>query len=425
MTMYETTKSPAAQHQDRTSTADEFDGARPKMLQLCAVDFTVFHFLLPLGRALQNDFEVHFASSDGPYVEAVRLEGFSYHEVPIERSYNLAAHVRAFFVLRKLIARERFDVVHAHTPIAALIGRAAARSARVPVCIYTAHGFYFHDRMRPAVRRFFVFLEWLGGRLTDFTFTQSREDHDAAVEHGVARPERILHIGNGVDLARFDPDRLAHTRQDIRSALGIPADAPVACIVGRLVREKGYFELLDAFARVIEEVPDAHLVAVGGALDSDYDDASAQIKKRAAQFGAQRVHLLSFRDDVEIILGASDLFVLPSHREGMPRSLIEAMAMGLPSVVTDIRGSREAIEDGRTGRIVPVGDARRLADAIIELLGTADLRERFGAAARRTAQERFDEATVIARQAQVVQGLCQQKGVPAGTRVPRGGPDPA
>jgi hypothetical protein len=181
--MHDATKIPAGQTQQSEQSERSEHGAsrspqgnlqrpKPKLLQLCAVDFTVFHFLVPLATALQDDYDVHFASSGGEYVGAVRDRGFVYHTIPIERSYNLFAHFRAFLALRKLIKKERYQIVHAHTPIASLIGRAAARSAGVRVSVYTAHGFYFHDRMRPAVRRFFVFLEKMGGRLTDHCRTE-------------------------------------------------------------------------------------------------------------------------------------------------------------------------------------------------------------------------------------------------------------
>jgi glycosyltransferase involved in cell wall biosynthesis len=380
--------------------------SKPKLLELCAVDFTVYHFLLPLAHALRHEFEVHFAGSDGEYVGEIRQAGFQYHTVPIKRNYNIAAHARAFVALTRLMRRERYEVVHTHTPIASLIGRAAARLSRVPVVLYTAHGFYFHERMKPHARRFFVMLEKAAGRVTDFTFTQSAEDCEDAVALGIARRDKILHIGNGVDLERFDRRRLAAERDAIRAELGIDVDRPVACIVGRLVREKGYLELIEAFSDVKRHLPDALLIAVGGALASDHDDASADIFRAARETGlAESIRFLSFQKWVERILAASDLFILPSHREGMPRSLLEAMAMGLPVVATNIRGSREAVIEGRTGRLVEVGDVRGLADAITRLLADPGLRARYGDAAEAVAKERFDERLIVQRQLDAIANL--------------------
>jgi glycosyltransferase involved in cell wall biosynthesis len=388
------------------------DRAKPKLLELCAVDYTAHFLLLPLARALRRDFDVHFVSSPGHFVAPIAEEGFVYHTVRIERSYNVIAHLRALATLRRLMERERYAVVHTHTPVASLIGRAAARLARVPVVLYTAHGFYFHERMRPAARRLFVILERIGARLTDFTFTQSREDHDAAVALGIVDRERVLHIANGVDLGRFDPERWRPYRHRIRQSLGIGENALVVTIIGRLVREKGYLELIEAFARVAAQFPDAVLVAVAAALDRAHDDASREVRQSIDRLGlGSRVLLLEAGAPAEEVLAASDVYVLPSHREGLPRSILEAMAMGLPVVATDVRGSREVVVHGVTGTVVGVGDAEGLGAALAELLADRDRRTSYGATAASIARREFDEADVIEKQRGVVLRLCREKGL--------------
>jgi glycosyltransferase involved in cell wall biosynthesis len=303
-------------------------------------------------------------------------------------------------------------VVHTHTPVASLIGRAAARLAGVPVVAYTAHGFYFHERMRPAARRLFVMLERFGGRLTDFTFTQSREDCDAAVRLGIVDPERVLHIGNGVNLDRFDPARLRPHRERIRQGLGIDPGAPVVSIIGRLVREKGYLELIEAFARVAAKFPDACLVAVAAALEGAHDDASRDVKQSIDRLGlADRVRILDAATPAEEVLAASDVYVLPSHREGFPRSILEAMAMGLPVVATNVRGSREIVIDGVTGTLVEVGDVSALGGALVDLLADRDRRVAFGAKGMSIARTDFDESAVIDTQRRMLLRICREKGV--------------
>ena len=144
-----------------------------KIAQLCAVDFTLYHFLLPLMRAMRDaGHEVVGIASDGPFVAKIRAEGFRVEPIYIERSFNLLRHSGSARRLRALFKRERFDIVHVHTPVAALIGRWAAWRAGVPKIVYTAHGFYFHERMAWPKRAAFTALEWLGGRLTDVLFTQ-------------------------------------------------------------------------------------------------------------------------------------------------------------------------------------------------------------------------------------------------------------
>lgn len=127
--------------------------------------------------------------------------------------------------------------MHAYTPVAALLGRIAAQSAGAPLVVYTAHGFYFHDEMSPPKRRAFVFLERIGGWLTDLLFTQSAEDAQAAVTEHIAPQGRVFNIGNGVDATRFDPTAVAG-RLLLRKRLGVPEGAYLVGMIGRQVRER-------------------------------------------------------------------------------------------------------------------------------------------------------------------------------------------
>jgi glycosyltransferase involved in cell wall biosynthesis len=383
-----------------------------KILQLCAVDFTIYHFILPLGRELRDDFDVHFCSSPGPYVEKIREEGFNFHSVPISRSYNVPAHLNSLRAVRKLIHKERFDIVHTHTPIASLIGRFAARLCGVPLILYTAHGFYFHDRMSPLARRVFAGLERAGGLCTDYIFTVSGEDLASALSLHIIAENKIEHTGNGIDLDRFNPTRFTGMRDVIRGRLGITPERPVVCIVGRLVREKGYIELVRAVETLGRSIPDVLVLVVGGALESDHDDASKQIMQEVAERGLDdRFRFLSFRSDVEELLYASDVFTLPSYREGLPVSVMEAMAMELPVVATNIRGSREMIRDGVSGILVEVGDIDALADALASLLVDEAKRKEMGRRGRAIACERFDEKTVVKRQKERILQLAGRKGI--------------
>jgi glycosyltransferase involved in cell wall biosynthesis len=388
---------------------------KPRLLQLCAVDYTAYYLLRPLARALRDEYEVHFASSPGRLATEIQKEGFAYHQIPIERSYNIIAHIRSAWLLTRLMKREKYQIVHTHTPIASLIGRLAARLAGVPIVLYTAHGFYFHERMRPLARRVFVWLEKIGGRFTDFTFTQSKEDCVAAVALGISQRDRVLHIGNGVDLLRFDPKRLSGQRDTVRQSLGIDPQELVVSVVGRLVREKGYLELVDAFARVAERFPDAQLVIVGSTLESAHDDVSVDVRRTIDRHGlAGRVHLLSPEIPVEHVLVASDVYTLPSYREGLPRSILEAMAMGLPVVATNIRGSREVVTHGATGTLVEVGDVDELAGALVDLLADPGRRQAYGQRAQAIANKEFDEHRIIDTQCQVLRRLCADKGIATG-----------
>ncbi|MEE8172991.1 MAG: glycosyltransferase family 4 protein, partial [Alphaproteobacteria bacterium] len=349
-----------------------------KICQLCAVDFTLYHFILPLMQAQQAaGHEVVGVCSDGPWLEKVAAEGLRTVPLPIARTVNPLRHWASYRRLCRLFREERFDMVHAHTPIAALLGRLAARHAGVGRIVYTAHGFYFHERMAPWKRALFIALEKWGGRYTDILFTQAEEDAESARRHGLCRGGVIEAIGNGVDPVHFSPPSDgAQARAKLRAELVTPEDAVVVMMTGRMVAEKGYPELFAAMAG-----QDAILWAAGERLASDH---AAQVSAAAAP---PNVRLLGHRHDVPDLLRAADIFTLPSHREGMPRSIIEAMMVGLPVIATDIRGAREEVVMGETGLLVPVADKDALAGAIRELSTDPARRRRMGAAGRRRALE--------------------------------------
>jgi glycosyltransferase involved in cell wall biosynthesis len=367
-----------------------------KVCQLINVDFALNHFVLPLMRAIRDrGHEVTGVVADGPLLAQARGEGFRIVTAPFERSYNFIAHARAYRFLRGFFAAERFDLLHVHTPVAGLIGRLAGHGL-VPRIAYTAHGFYFHDRMPALPRAFHVGLERLGARATDILMTQSAEDAATAIRLGLA-PDGVAHaIGNGVDPARFHPDPAL--RAEVRAELGVPDDAVVALMVGRMVAEKGYPELLRAAAAL----PDLHLWCVGSRLESDHAGPVEHALATAQAAMGGRLRLLGYRPDVHRLLAAADLFTLPSHREGMPRSIIEAMFAALPVVATDIRGSREEVVPGQTGLLVPVDDAAALGAALARLQADPALRAAMGAAGRNRALEHFDEAKVLQRQLDIM-----------------------
>jgi glycosyltransferase involved in cell wall biosynthesis len=368
-----------------------------KVAQLCAVDFTLFHFLLPLMRGLrQAGHEVVGISSDGKLLEKVRGEGFRVETVPLARSYNPLRHLSAFFALIRLLRHERFDILHVHTPVAALVGRLAGAVVRVPRVVYTAHGFYFHEHMAGWKYALFVAFEWLAGRFTDVLFTQSAEDAETARRLGLCRTGFIEAIGNGSNPQIFHPAPAADAgRRSLRESLGFDASEMVIITVGRLVAEKGYPELIQAMRDV-----EARLWVVGERLRSDHASSIDEAIVAAEQDPvlAQRIRFLGYRSDIPALLRAADIFVLASHREGMPRSIIEAMLTGLPVVATDIRGAREEVVPGETGLLVPVNDPATLAGALATLTRDGGARRRYGQAGRVRAIALYDETKVVARQ---------------------------
>jgi glycosyltransferase involved in cell wall biosynthesis len=383
-----------------------------KVLQICAVDFTLARFLAPFCFYLkEKGFDVTAACAESAFMASLRERGLRCVNLPIERSRNLGAHVRSYRRLSAWLRDEPFDIVHVHTPIAALIGRLAAARRRAPIRIYTAHGFYFHDAMPGWQRRVHVVLERFGARFHHYLFTQSDEDRAAAIRCRISPEDRVRAIGNGVDLERFNPERFSDAdREATRAALGISREARVLAIIGRLVREKGYFELFRASARLADRFPDFRLLVIGDALASDHDDSTNDLRELVDALGIHaRIIFAGQRDDVPELLHASDVFALPSYREGMPRSVIEAMAMALPAVVTDIRGCREEVVDGETGFIIPARDDEALAERCGRLLADPDAARAMGRAGRSRARDLFSERVVFERQIEIYEELIRER----------------
>lgn len=384
-----------------------------RVCQLCAVDFTLKHFLLPLIDGMQNHgWEVTAVCSDGPEIPGLRARGYTVDTIPISRSLNVFRHAVSVLRLAVYFRQQRFDILHVHTPVAALVARVAAFLARVPVVVYTAHGFYFHDEMPSWKRRLFVSLERFAGRFTDLLFTQSAEDAETAVQERISPAADTLAIGNGVDAGRFDPSVIGDGRA-MRRALGIPENAFVIGIIARQVIEKGIMEFLEAAIAAAGNNTEIHILMVGERLASDHaGDVEAELERAGAALG-KRLVATGARKDIPELLAAMDVFCLPSWREGMPRTIIEAMMMGKAVIATDIRGSREEVVPGETGLLVPTRSPEALAEAFLTLAGDRQKVALMGLKGRERALALYDEAQVVALQIRRIEQFLNKEHVPA------------
>lgn len=369
-----------------------------RVCQLCAVDFTLKHFLLPLIDGMSaSGWDVTSVCSDGKYVNNLRQQGYKVNTIPISRSLNPLLVIRSYFLLLHHFRTHKYDVVHVHTPVAALIGRLAAKTAGVPFVVYTAHGFYFHDNMSMVKRYLYITIERFAGLFTDLLFCQSQEDSESAASLSILPSDRIYAIGNGVDPLRFSPLSLSEANR-IRSQLGIADDSFVVGLVARQVAEKGIHEFLQAALLLNQRYQNICFMLIGERLDSDHNQSVTEAFAAAQSLLGSRLHLLGSRSDIPSLLSAMDVFCLPSWREGMPRSIIEAMMMAKPVIATDIRGSREEVVHNHTGLLVPVRSPCALSDAIETLMQTPSLRLSMGQNGRLRALTYFDENNIVSRQ---------------------------
>ncbi len=214
----------------------------------------------------------------------------------------------------------------------------------------------------------------------------------------------VFEIGNGVDVNRFNPE-VGLVNNRIRSELGIADDNFVVGMIGRQVEEKGIIELLEAARVLVGKYNDISFIIVGDRLNSDHAEGVEAAIEQAKVTSGGRLISTGMRSDIPQLLAAMDLFTLPSWREGMPRTIIEAMMMALPVVATDIRGSREEVVDGETGLLVPLRNSKALTKAIESLYKDREKSKTMGKASRNRALEFYNEKKVIEKQLTIIQSI--------------------
>ena len=381
--------------------------SRPILVHLATVDLSLAYLLLPQLVAFREaGYDVVGVSAPGEHVAKLEEQGIRH--VALSRSTR-AADVRSDVASSRefmRICRElKPDIVHTHNPKPGVYGRIGARLRRVPAVVNTVHGLYAQPDDAWTKRAVVYGLERVAAACSDAELVQNPED--LAVLRRLRIPAHKLHLlGNGVDLTRFDPARHADARAQVRDELGIADDEVAIGLVGRLVAEKGYREVFEAARRLRATHPHGRVV-VAGPTDFDKADAITQeeLDRAATEVG---VVFLGMHASVERFYPALDLYVLASHREGFPRSAMEAAAMGLPTIATDIRGCRQVVEDGVTGLLVPVRDAHALGFALERLVEDVDLRARMGTAARSKAVREFDDRRQVELTLEVYETLLQQ-----------------
>jgi glycosyltransferase involved in cell wall biosynthesis len=383
-----------------------------KVIHIATADiglrFLLFNQLQSLQRA---GYHIMGGCSPGPYSDEIRRAGIPVFDVPMTRRITPLADLQSLWQLHRLFRHLRPAIVHTHNPKPGLLGQLAARMARVPIVVNTLHGFYFHDDTPLLQRRFFILMEQIAARCSDVILSQNREDIETAISKRICPPQKIKLLGNGIDLRCFDPATIDHDAlRQKRLDLGLAADGPIVGFVGRLVVEKGILELLQAARTLRDYVSNVQFLIIGP-IDDDKPDALTPAI--AQEYGvADGCIFTGLRRDMPELYALMDVFALPSHREGFPRSPMEASAIGVPSVVTDIRGCRETVEQGRNGLLVPLGDVQALAQAILDLLADKEKARKMGQEGRRMALERFDEQLVFAKVKAEYIRLLGEKGLP-------------
>lgn len=332
---------------------------------------------------------------DGPYVPKLRERGIPVETVDLPRGMDPLRLQRSLIRIAGYLREQHVDVVHTHCSVPGAVGRVAAWLAGVPVIIHTVHGFHFREDQPSVIRISSLLVEQALGKITDTLLTQSHGDLELAERHGIGRPGHRGRIGNGIDLARFKPGP-ARTN----------ADVPVIVCAARFEPVKNHALLFDAVERLNARGRAFVLRLVGtGPLEPS-------LRERAAKGYAGRIEFLGYRDDMPDVLAGADIAVLTSFKEGMPRAVLEAMAMGLPVVGTRVSGTREAIRDGENGFLVEPGDVEGLANGLETLIDDPALRASMGANGRAIALSEFDEAPIAEALAKLYRQRLHSQSVP-------------
>lgn len=366
-----------------------------RIAHVTTIDFALRHLLLNQLLSLKEaGFDVTGISSPGPDVEFLQDHGIRHIPVPMTRNITPARDLVSLYHLYSVLKKEKFDLVHTHNPKPGLLGQLAARMAGIPFVVNTVHGFYFHEGSPRTRRQFYVTLEKLAGRCSDTIFSVNSEDVETAISEGICQPDQIKFVGGGIDLERFDPVNVStESLSRLRQEFSISENSLVVGFVGRLVREKGIPELLDAAWCAKQNNIDVRFLLVGP-HDSEKKDAITPDIAREYQVEDLCI-FTGMRYDMPEMYALMDICVLPSYREGFPIAPMEAAAMNVPVIATDIRGCREVVVDGVNGVLVAPHSGAQLASALLDLLRDPHRRSELAANCRRIAIERFDERHVF------------------------------
>ncbi|HOT30017.1 MAG TPA: glycosyltransferase family 4 protein [Candidatus Ozemobacteraceae bacterium] len=362
-----------------------------KLVQITTVPMTLGFFTGHVRYMKERGVETEAISSPGPELDRFAgLTGIACHPIPIDRRLAPANDVISLFRLYRLLKELRPDIVHSHTPKAGLLGTLAARMAGVKCRVLSVFGLPQMTKSG-ALKTLLDMTTRLSCKCADLVWCDSPSMREYMIHQHLCRAGKVVVLGHGsvggVDAARkFNPDTYGEeVRREIRFRYGIPEGAPVIGFIGRVVADKGMNEFAHVWRILRKEFPEMHLLLVGIFEPSD------PLKRENEEMlrNDPRVHLTGWCHDIPQHLSILDLLINPSYREGFGVVHLEAAAMGIPVLATQIPGCIDSVQDGVTGILVPPRDVTALENALRRYVGDASLRLRHGTAGRIRVQNLF------------------------------------
>ncbi|KAB2445577.1 glycosyltransferase family 4 protein [Bacillus luti] len=337
-------------------------------------------FHIPFIKMLQQEgYEVHVYAHVDNSKSNVASNGVICHDISIERSpYNLN-NIKAYYQLLKSFREEKFVMAHMHTPMGGVLGRLAAKKAKVGHAVYTAHGFHFF-KGAPLVNWLVYYpMEKFLARYTDFLVTINKEDFKRAQSFKVRKKVEYV-PGVGVEASNFNLQACIRERK--RAELGINQDDFVILCVAELNENKNQVQLINAVKELSNKYKNIKCLLVGiGEKQEDYKEMVVSLKLH------NHILFLGFREDIPELMSAADTVTLLSKREGLPKALLEALAASKPLVVTDVRGNRDLVQDGFNGYVVNVSDIEGTVMAFENLITNSQTKKIFESRSREMSKE--------------------------------------
>lgn len=316
-----------------------------------------FHkFNRPFMRMLKEQgYTVHYASAGEEKV----YDTDKHFDVPFERSPFKPGNIKAYFKLKKIIDREKYDLIHTHTPMGSVVTRLAARAARKKGTrvIYTAHGFHFF-KGAPLLNWIVYYpIEKFMARHTDKLITINKEDFNRAKKSFSTSVEYVA--GVGVDSTKFDFKMSKSSKLKLRYSLGLGGKDFLIIYVAELSMRKNQLWLIHSLSKFMLKHSDAHIILIG------QDSLKGKAHKLTLKYGiSDQVHFLGYRNDVAQLMKASDMAVSASLQEGLPMNVMESIYLNMPLVATNCRGTRDLITQGENGYLVELGDSEDFAHKV-------------------------------------------------------------
>lgn len=347
------------------------------------------HFLIPvMTRQKKLGHYVCICTSDTPDANYLHDAGFEVFGHGLKRSLNPYRLLKSILKIKRILLEQRIEVIICHNALGGIVGRSAAWLAKTPRIIYFVHGLACAPSQNPFSWWSKYLTEKLLGYVTDAALVMNDYDENLCRTHHIIKDtNKTFRIpGMGVDLTRYNTNSTKEAKQTLSKELSISKNQNIILCVARLIPEKGVFVLLESARRICAQRNDVYFLLVGSGPSRN------KLRKLVkANHMENNFKLLGWRDDIPRIMKASDIFVLPTYfMEGLPVSILEAMACGKPVIATKHRGCEDTVENGRTGLLVPVKQATILSDKISFLLGNKLLQTQMGKAGRKLVEQHFE-----------------------------------